>query len=290
MKARYDSPIVPLEFAYDGLAPDKNAQLCDCVSGPSTHPAAAISHASKQTVCPYAFWGMNRVITRSIVGQRVKRLPSLPRLAPLSLQPIVYGATDEADDLSPPWASPTKEVEYALIRHVGHSRFARVSNWRAWRRVVRRAKPELLVVLGHTEMRDGEPHLIIGRNSGLAHRSVSLRELGATSMPAPLVLLFGCTSGVVEDGFGVLPGTIINQGAAAVVAPLTKLGGADAAKAAVAVVSSMHSNRPSGLTLAAALTEARRQLIAQGLLVGLMLMAHGNTDIRLTPPDKPHWQ
>jgi hypothetical protein len=43
----------------------------------------------------------------------------------------------------------------------------------------------------------------------------------------------------------------------------------------------MQSKRPSGLTLATALTEARQQLIAEGLLVGLLLVSYGEIDVQL---------
>jgi CHAT domain-containing protein len=101
-------------------------------------------------------------------------------------------------------------------------------------------------------------------------------------MPAPVVLLLGCASTAPGDGFDGLPGSFIDMGATAVVSTLTSVQGAQAAAAAGAIVSAMHSNRLSSPTLATALMEARRQLVARGLVVGLLLVAHGELDIPIS--------
>jgi hypothetical protein len=281
MVTRGASPVVPLELAYDGAAPDRGAQLCGCVSDPITHPATPTSHASPRIVCPYAFWGMNRLILRTVGGEPVRRLPTRPRLAALSLRPVVYGAAGSADELSLPWEMPTKMVGDLLSGRAGRSHFTPVSSWRAWRSAVKRVAPELLVVLANTEMRGGAPNLVIGRRSHLALDAVSVgkRTLNA---PAPVVLLCACGSNITGDVLGAFPGAFVDKGAAAVVATFADVGGLRAAQAAVAVVQAMHSNRPSSSTLDAALNEARRHLIAEGSPVGLLLVGHGEIDIPLS--------
>ena len=286
MKARYDSPVVPLELAYDGVAPDQSARLCACVSDRGARPAAPTSHASQQTVCPYAFWAMNRVIARTVGGRPIKRLPPRPQLAPLSLRPVLYGAADCADEFGPPWETPTKKVEEALTGRAGPHRCTRVRSWRAWRNTVARAAPQLLVVLADTQMRSGTLNLVIGSKSGLALPSVSSRGLGTANAPAPVVLLCACSSNVTGDVLGAVPSALVDRGAAAVVATLTSVGGQHAAAAAAAVVHAMHSNRLSHPTLAAALTQARQRLIAFGSPIGLLLAAHGDIDITLTTQNR----
>jgi hypothetical protein len=98
-------------------------------------------------------------------------------------------------------------------------------------------------------------------------------------MPAPVILLFACSSALAGNVYGALPGTLVDKGAGAVIASMTKFRGTHAAAAADAVFTAMHSPGPAGLTLASALTEARKQLVARGLLVGLLLVAHGEVDI-----------
>jgi hypothetical protein len=281
MKTHCECAVVPLELAYDGVAPDLSAQLCGCVSDPIPRTMERTSHASPQTVCPYAFWGMNKLIVRTVGGRPVRRPPPRRRLAALSLRPVLYGAAEGADDGgNPPWEIPTNKVEDALTGLAGPGQFTRVNNWREWRRAVRRIAPELLVVLGHTEMRSGAANLVIGSNSRLACRDVSVPKY-TRNTSAPVVLLFACSSNTAGDVLGAFPGTFVDHGAAAVIATLTDVGGLPAAEAAAAVVHAMHSNRPSRPTLDAALTEARQQLISRGSPVGLLLVTHGEIDIPL---------
>jgi hypothetical protein len=108
--------------------------------------------------------------------------------------------------------------------------------------------------------------------------------LGALDRPAPIILLFACDSGLAANAFSSLPGTFVDRGAAAVIASLTKFRGVHAAAAAEAVFIAMHSPGPEGLTLGTAMTAARRALIGQGLLVALLLVAHGEIDVTLSPP------
>ena len=65
------------------------------------------------------------------------------------------------------------------------------------------------------------------------------------------------------------------------VATLSKLTGPDGAKAAASVVGALRGPAGAGASLGAALTHARRSLLADGLLIGLVLVAHGlsNTEI-----------
>jgi len=281
LKVQGDSPIVPLELAYTGVAPDDNAQLCECVFHPRARPAPGKSHASSQTVCPYGFWGMSRVITRIVTGQPVRRLKPRPLIGPLSLRPVLYAAADEADDHGAPWALPTMDLEEGLIGRVGRVRCVRVRDWHAWWNAVKWSEPELVVLLGHTEKCDGNTDLIIGEGSRLRSAS-ALPGNFAVTRPAPVVLLCGCTSGVAGEIANALPSSFIDMGAAAVLSTMTSVGGALAAAAAGAVVSAMHSTRLSGPTLATALLEARRQLVARGLVVGLLLVAHGELDIPIS--------
>jgi len=279
---RFNAPVLPLELAYDGTAPDLDAKLCDCVQNRARPPTKGCRRTSSKTVCPYAFWGMNRVIARTVKGRPVERLTPRTLLSALSLRPVLYAAAQRADNGSPPDALPSKRLEDALKRSAGDSGYARVKNWDRWRRAVKKSSPQLLVVLGHTDSSRGEAKIEIGQQSWLSQPSISLDELGAANKPAPVILLFACDSAVVGDVFGPLPGTFIDKGAAAVVATLTKFKGQHAAEAAVATVSAIYKRAPrGGLTLGTALLEARRELVARGLLVGLLLVVHGEIDVEL---------
>jgi hypothetical protein len=169
-----------------------------------------------------------------------------------------------------------------LSQRVGATNCTRVESWPKWRSAVKQTNPQLLVVLGHTDQAQSELRIQIGQHSTLSQPDISERELGVRTNPAPIVLLFACDSAISGDVFGALPSTFILMGAAAVVATLTKFKGEHASRAGIAVVSALFTSAAGGgLTLGSALTRARRDLIANGLLVGLLLVAVGEIDLKL---------
>jgi hypothetical protein len=298
LMVRYDTPIIPVELAYAGPAPARTARLCEHAAQPPDGSDRRCPKASTRLVCPYAFWGMHRTIIRTIerpvggsaraAGRAARRGEAAPlaRIGPLRLHPVLYAAADLADDDlpagTPADAYPSSLLQSALRDALGVD-VTRVTNWRAWRKQVRTGHPELLVVLAHTETIDGESTLLIGSRSVLAQPDVTAALVAGEGSSRPLVVLLACASGVAgDDFFGALPASFTASGAAAVVATLSKLKGPDGARAAAAVVSALHDGgTPEGATLGAALTAARRALVTAGLLVGLILVAHGEIDVKL---------
>lgn len=298
LMVRYDTPIIPVELAYAGPAPARTAKLCAHATQPPDAADEPCPKASARVVCPQSFWGMHRTIIRTIErptrrgglsarGRRPGRDVELAPMGPLHLRPVLYAAADLADgDL--PAGTPRDHYPSHLLQAALHESLAtevtRVTNWRAWRKQVRTGRPELLVVLAHTETIDGESTLLIGRQSVLAQPDVTAALVAGEGSPRPLVVLLACASGVAgDDFFGALPASFTASGAAAVVATLSKLKGPDGARAAAAVVAALHGPVTSdGTRLGAALTAARRTLVAAGLLVGLVLVCHGEIDVELT--------
>ena len=61
-----DTAVFPLELVYAGPAPLENkAQLCEHVTRPPA-PGQGCDRVSELIVCPYAFWGLNRTISRTV--------------------------------------------------------------------------------------------------------------------------------------------------------------------------------------------------------------------------------
>ncbi|WP_197417687.1 CHAT domain-containing protein [Mycobacterium sp. GA-2829] len=284
MKVRASSVIVPLELAYDGPPPEANAKLCSCVVALDAPEAARTRrHATAGRVCPYAFWGMNRLIIRTVAGQPVQRLQMRRSVSPLSLAPVLYGAADKADEASPVNALPSRALERALTER--GATCITVRDWKKWCGAVKRDKPELLVVLGHAETNKDEVDLHIGKRSVLRQGSITAKYLLGKEGPPPLVMLFACSSAATADIYGPLSGTFVDNGAAAVIASLTKFRGSHAAAAAEAVLTQMHAQSGQPRQLAAALHSARRELIADGLLIGLLLVPHGEIDLQFVSRD-----
>jgi hypothetical protein len=271
---RGQSRILPLELIYEGESPEQGASLCEHVATPP--PLGEVcNQTSPRVVCPYAFWSLNRAVVRSVELSKAR-----PRrlLDSLMLKPVLFAATELADQklVSP---TPSDALEQACAELFGAVK--RVRTWPAWQHQVGVTAPELLVLLAHTEVGAGEATVQIGTGSSLARPDISRSMVGAS----PLVLLMACASAVVGDQFGTLAGTLTTHGAAAVVGSLTALSGDQGSRAAVAVLRALCSISPN--TLSAALSIARRELVSQGLLIGMMLVAHGEVNVAVEPRGAP---
>jgi len=276
--------VLPLELAYDADAPDEElAELCEHrPGGKRVGEPTMCSDAGAKVVCPFGFWGQQRVIARTIRLPPDTDASRHPLLAPLDLRPVLYAAATRADDDVKGPLKPTQYLAEELAKIAGAGNLQRVASWGEWRDAVRDQHPQLLVVLGHTETSSGEMILEIGKDSWLKDPDVRADVLQAEGSPSPLVLLLACSTAVARDPFGGLPAAFTAGGAAAVVATLTKMHGPHGARAAAAVVRSIcEASAGGGETLGAALKEARRRLVEQGLLDGLLLVSHGEIDVRL---------
>ena len=271
------SRLLPLELVYTGQPPRRSGvKLCDHVRQPPP-PGEACDRTSSRVVCPYAFWALTRTIARTVLLPGGRALPTPSRL---DLQPVLYAASQRADYGADPAARPSELLLRACAELFGPDQVGQVTSWTAWRREVAARRPELLLLLAHTETDAGEVSLQIGRRSFLARPDISTALVGH----APLVVLVACASAVAGDEFGTLAGTFTARGAAAVVGLLTKLSGSQGARAAAATLAALLAagrTGPNGSGLGAALAQARRELIGQGLLVGMMLVAHGEIDVEV---------
>lgn len=272
------SRILPLELVYDAEPPAASARLCRHAAHPPP-PGTPCDLADRRVVCPYAFWGTTRTIIRDVLlGPGIDRVP--PRR--LRLTPALYGATSMADRGSDAAVLPSAVLQGAAAELFGPVQ--RATSWSDWRERVRSVRPELLVLLAHTEIAGSEAVIQISRSakgwpSVLRRPDIRPELLGRPGDPPPLVLLVSCASAVINDRSGSLAGTLTSRGAAAVVGLLAKLSGAHGARVGVALLEALHDGR--GVDLATALTAARRRLLADGLLIGLLVVAHGQIDVGL---------
>ncbi len=266
------SDVLPLELVYDAPTPAADATMCVHMKP----PARKCEEASTTKVCPYRFWGASRAVSRVIrfTGKWAHRAP----IASLDLEPILYSSVARADDDAPPGSLPSERLAAALRSHVEKQEFSQVASWEQFAERISR-EPELIVVLGHTDRVRSDTRLYIGKNDMLASRDLSPRYVGAQGSP-PLVLLLACSSALSSNPLGNMAGKFIREGAAAVVGTLTQLTGPHAASAGEALVEALFAGG-TDRTLGVAVVEARRRLLAKGLLVGLLLVTLGEIDLPL---------
>ncbi len=263
--------VLPLELVYSGPVPDDHAKLCDHVHSPPP-PGEACRRASSRRVCPYAFWGMHRTISRTIKSTTVNKHPWT---STISTSSVLYAATVIADDHAP---QPLPSVR---VRDAAEQMFPGVTqanNWRDWRKAVTTDKPDVMVVLGHTMIEGAKTNLYIGRESALDRRKISSRELSRDGSHRPLVLLIACATAALGDPFGTLPGAWTANGAGAVVGTLSKIVGPQGATATTHLLQAIHDVAGQQASVGDAVADARRSLITAGHPIGLMLVSHGEID------------
>lgn len=273
--------LLPLELVYDAEKPDKEAAvLCEHKpGGKRVGEPTMCPEAGAGIVCPMAFWGQRRSIVRTIRFPANHKSGRYDSLRPIELRPLLYAAAAKADKGVKEKPLPTAFLAQQLQQLLGKDNVLFASNWTEWVDLIKR-HPQLLLVLGHTESSDGDTVLEIGEKSWLTDvREAVLHVEGA---PPPLVLLLACSTAVPRNPFGGLPAAFTAAGAAAVVATLTKMQGPHGARAAAQVVKALWEASASGdKTLGGALTSARRQLVQDGILDGLLLVSHGEIDMAL---------
>lgn len=275
------TPVLPLELVYDAPPPKRLATLCKHHSnGAMAGRSEACSEAGRDIVCPQAFWGQQRIVARTLRLERPRPHAMHPRT--LGLRPVLYAAAERVDNGASADARPSDVLYEKLAAANGAAEVVRVDDWGAWIAAVQARRPQLLVMLGHTESREGEMNLEIGDGQWLADPDIGPEHLVGIGGLPPLVLLLACSTAVPRNCFGGLPAAFTGRGAAAVVATLTQLNGPQAAHAASAIVHALldvASHRD--LRLGSAMKAARCRLVQDGLIVGLLLVSHGEIDLPL---------
>lgn len=270
--------IFPLELVYEGPAPLPGAIRCAHHRDRAPPIGEACRHASPRQVCPYSFWGAHRRISRTVQMESDTRPVTARQVV---IDDVLWGAAKQADHGAPPGRLPTQAIRDAALQWFNAAQHDPVTSWREWRKQVATRHPGLLVLLAHTELSQREPALLIGTQSLLARPDVSSKVVRCPDDAAPIVVLMACASGSQGDAFGSLPGTFTAHGAGAVVATLTKIAGRHGAIASAEVMRALSSAGAQGRSVGDALLEVRRALIAQGVLLGLLLVGHGNTEIEV---------
>jgi hypothetical protein len=275
----YNTPVLPLELVYAGPAPTSKAQLCDHGSNPPP-PGQACEQASTKRVCPYAFWGLYRSIARTVKWASEGATNRQPWTTKIRASSVLCGASAKADEII------TDPLPTDRVRGTAEGLFGRVAfvqRWSDWREKIKSAKPNLLVILGHTMMEPGANlSLYLGQRSvledvNLVDRPDYLHADGTR----PLVFLIACASAVLRNPYGSFPGAFTREGAGAVVGTLSKINGPHAATATEYLLRAIYDLADTSSSVGDAVQAARRNLIAERKPIGLVLVSHGEMDTRL---------
>jgi hypothetical protein len=279
----------PFELAYDFPAPLPGVdRLC---------PEAAAALRSEdldatcpgphgaETVCPFGFWGLTRVIERhafqpetEVAGSfLVRGRPTRDRNR-IELGGAVLAASVKVDSFA---EGSISRVLTSLTAAAGSPR--QVAAWEEWPDAVA-ADPSLLMLLPHTVFDDG--HRVFGLEIGELSRRWA-GQLARDFVPAErpvIVTLLGCdTAKAGEVGYERFPGLLRRAGAEVVIATLTEILGRHAAPVAERLVHELYTfcaDEPHGV--GEIMVRLRRRLLADGLPMVLALAVFGDADWLVT--------
>lgn len=278
---------VPLELVYDHGYPARGARLC------STWRQALETGSCRcrprqgevRTVCPLGFWGLRKTFERqsstgrslppgsfSLFGQRT----TSGELRPMSH--VLFAASRRVRAVDPRAVS---DVEAALSSVPGLTVHA-VTSWRAWCRTVHTYAPGLLLALPHNEAQQDGQELQIGRLSRLPLGAVTPRHVGdADPPPGPVVLLFGCGTGVADIPWQSAAAAFRRAGASVVIGCTVPVLGRQVSRLSQLLVAELERTGDQGATLGETMLGVRRRLLLEGHSVALALVAFGDADWRL---------
>lgn len=273
----------PIEYAYDGPVPaSTKATLCpdrgDCLAKGEARPNCHI-RAEKQYLCPMGFLGVSAVIERHAWRDgkepRLWELPgnSIPRHRIDDLETAEFAASDKADNFQDHEVQPhpvirIKDLEVTL-------KLRRVSSWESWRANVTAQAPSLLVMLVHMH----NQAIFVGADDGLNLAGIDATYVG----DGPVVIVIGCSTGLSDVQGTSLPAVLQSHGARVVIAAMTTVLGRHANRVArdLAIHLRAAAGAPSLSYVGEVVSQIRRQLLAEGLALGLSVVAFGDADIVL---------
>jgi len=274
----------PIEYLYDGQMPDSpDAQLCtECVG--CLNKGKAISNCNireaGEQLCPMGFLGVSGVIERHLwkSGQEVRPWSTFDEPTPKryridDLSSIAFAASDKADRFRDSEVEPHEVVRIANIE--SSLGVKRVPDWSSWKANLTQGSPSLLLWLLHLD----NDVAFVGANSGL-----NLSAIGKPHVrEAPVVIAIGCSSGLRNMPGGSLPVVLQRSGVRIVVAAMTKILGRHANRVArdLALFLREAASKPNSSTVGEIISAMRRRLLADGLALGLAIVAFGDADIVL---------
>lgn len=284
----------PLEFVYSFSPPNEGAALCPNAAKALKKGACMNCFPNKKEmqahVCPLGFWGLNRVIERhqyqpnlaaGTTGYTVKNEPVTGR-KPLKLLNRTLHAESAKVDVSS--AGMIQKIEEAITA-ASAVKPKKASDWNKWVEAVEKTDPDSLVLVVHLEdKRDtaGTDALEIGDQQFLLINHFDEDYINKRSAThTPFLVLIGCqTSDMQLQGFDA--GSLAaSYGAAIVLSNFTRIQGKHAGEIVIRLMKLLKANTGKDISFGEIMLQLKQQLLADGILVVLTLLAYGDADWKI---------
>lgn len=276
----------PIEYLFEGTLPDSSqAPLCaeraGCLKAGRAIADCSI-RASGDALCPMGFLGVSAVIERhtwqtgraaQVWGASGEQQLERHRIKDLSS--IAFAASNRADDFEDEDVLPHEVVRIAGIEAaLGVNS---ITDWKAWKASLEDSTPSpaLLLLLIHLE----DNVLYVGANSDLNQGAIDQKHI----RDAQVVIAIGCSTGLGDARGGSLPAILQRNGARVVIAAMTTVLGRHANRVARDLATTLRdaAQAPNSAYVGTIMSNIRRKLLADGLALGLAVVAFGDADVVL---------
>ncbi len=269
---------LPIELVYEREPPTDGARICEhFLADPSTcGGATCASAASPDVLCPNAFWGLSKTIERHRFDPELDDLLDGKTL--LLAQPRAKRRTLAVDHAVLAASTRVRDPDIATARAALDADAETVTSWEEWVDALKGLDTHLLVLLPHTNYDD--PSLEISKQK-LERGRIAERHVNGERKVEPVVVLFGCRTGVDPGDPGGFAARFMLMKAAVVFHTLTDLKAGHAAEMAERLTTLLRAPERDQRSLSEILTEFRRTAVKDGLLAALAISAYGDADWRL---------
>jgi hypothetical protein len=283
----YDQADLPFEVIYTHPEPvSRDVPVCaPALAGETTCRLDCPDRESAERVCPYAFWGTNKVVERRwFVEDRSKSKPPTTRRIPVAARAVV-GTSNQTDHED---RTASQRIRSSIEKFVGQQNVYAVPTWKELPAAVAdRPPPSLLVLVTHTIPASQDDNTDVRLELGgmkLEARLVGRSYVNpAKAEPGPMVLSLGCDTNDLTIGFNNWVGRLRASGAEVVVSTLSPVPGKEVADFVVRVFDELprQLRGPGQHRLGTLLTAVRKATMATGDPLALTITAWGDGDVEL---------
>lgn len=277
---------VPLDFVYEPPAPDLNAGVCPKAKE-ALEKGECMDCFDKKTspaphICPFGFWGLSHVIERSSIelergsigDYQIKAQP-LPGRGTLEvLGNTLFAFSKKVDGVLPTVRSSIRDAI-----NLDPKGKLEVNDWTQWKDKVQEQNPDSLILVVHVENNEtaDEDQIEIGDQQFLLQNLIVsnyIKPDGANR--SPLMIVIGCeTANIDKPGFDI-SNRLIQSGAAVVISNFTKIKGRRASVLTIKLIEYLRALGKEEMKLGQVILKLRQYLMAQGIMTGLSVIAHGD--------------
>lgn len=287
----------PAEFIYEFGVPTEEATVCPVAlkafkNNDYSHRCTSKDHeeSNNQHVCPFGFWGLQRVVERhaflpleddSVSGQYVLQTePCTGRNVLEVTMSALFAASNEVDKEE----ARTTRTLLDRLSVVLKTPVEFAAKWEDWTKGIATQGPGVLIVLPHvkTEWEHTKPYyyLEIGGDFLKANAiDASYVKKNKETYPPPLVILLGCDTAVPQTEMDSIVGRFRRAGAVIVVGTVASVLGSHASSVAEEILTDIVSlGVGNEVPFGELLLSARRRAVGRGLLMAMCVGGFGDAD------------